>query len=112
MDISQNLRVREFETGSNYTLNKNLNDQMIHWPVHINKNNRISTVLQLLTIPVSLQLSPDTVMWLWERLIGFRGLLRAISADVLGDCFTISWSPDDSVLDRSRPASPAPLICL
>lgn len=59
----------------------------------------------LLTIP-----SPDTVMWLWERLIGFRGLLRAISAAVFGDCFTTSWSPDDSVLVRPRPSSPAPPI--
>lgn len=44
-------------------------------------------------------------MWLWERLIGFLGLLRAISAAVLGECFCTSWSPDDTVLVRPGPLS-------
>lgn len=66
----------------------------------------------LLTVPVSTQVSPDAVMWLWERLIGLRGLLRAISASVLGECFATSCSPDDSVLLRPRPPSPAPPISL
>lgn len=53
----------------------------------------------------SVLVSPDTVMWLWERRIGFRGLLRAISVSVLGDCFSASLSPADGVLTRPRPNS-------
>lgn len=47
-------------------------------------------------------------MWLWERLIGLLGLLRAISAAVLGECFSTSFSPGDSFLICPFPPSPAP----
>lgn len=49
--------------------------------------------------------SPDAVIWLCERLIGFLGLLRAISAAVLGDCFPTSCSSDDTSLVFTRPLS-------
>lgn len=57
-----------------------------------------------------LQVSPDSVMWLWDRLMGFRGLLRAISAAVFGEC--TSWLPDDNFLVCPRPPSMAPPISL
>lgn len=44
--------------------------------------------------------------------MGFRGLLRAISAAVFGECFTTSWPPVDNVLVGPRPPSLAPPISL
>lgn len=55
-----------------------------------------------------LWVSPDAVIWLCERLIGFLGLLRAIRAAVLGEGLTTSCSPDDSFLVLVRPCSPSP----
>lgn len=52
--------------------------------------------------------SPDAVIWLCERLIGFLGLLRAIRAAVLGECLPTSCSPDDCFLVPVRPRSPSP----
>lgn len=55
-----------------------------------------------------LWVSPDAVIWLCERLIGFLGLLRAIRAAVLGECLATSRSPDDCFLVPVRPRSPSP----
>lgn len=52
--------------------------------------------------------SPDNMMWLWERLIGFRGLLRAISASVFGERFSSSRSPVDNDFPLCCPPSLAP----